>query len=181
MTADIKIIFAGATGSGKTTAIASISEIPPVRTDVQATDQVSQMKAETTVGIDFGEITLEDGQKVYLYGTPGQIRFAHMWRIVAKGGLGLVLLINNTAEDPLEDLKLYLDRFKEFIDETAVVIGVTQSDVRSSPTLDDYYTFLETRQELHPVLFIDVRQHEDVLLLLDTLLSLLEFEDIEDE
>lgn len=179
--AEIKIIFTGSTGAGKTTAIAAISEIPPVRTDVAATDAVAKMKANTTVGLDFGEITLEDGQKVYLYGTPGQARFAHMWKIITQGGLGLIILVNNTVEDPFKDLALYLDNFKDFIEETAAVIGVTQADNSPKPSLDDYYDFLEKRGENHPVLFVDVRQDEDVLMILDTLLSLLEYQDIEED
>jgi len=59
----IKFIFTGPPGAGKTTAIATISEFPPVSTDVFATDSVASMKDKTTVAMDFGEITLENGQK----------------------------------------------------------------------------------------------------------------------
>ncbi|WP_245391541.1 GTP-binding protein [Thioflexithrix psekupsensis] len=76
---EIKIVFTGSMGAGKTTAIAAISEIPVINTDVRATDPTTlQRKATTTVAMDYGELTLEDGQKLRLYGTPGQLRFEYM-------------------------------------------------------------------------------------------------------
>ena len=65
-----KILFTGTMGAGKTTAIAAVSEIPPMRTDVRNTDD-SVSKATTTVGLDYGELTLDNGEKLRLYGTPG--------------------------------------------------------------------------------------------------------------
>jgi DNA polymerase III delta prime subunit len=82
--APLKLLFAGPTGAGKTTAIAAISDFPPVSTDVAATDEVASMKEATTVAMDYGEITLAEGQKVFLYGTPGQQRFDFMWKICAE-------------------------------------------------------------------------------------------------
>lgn len=43
-----KILFSGTTGAGKTTAIGSVSEIPPLSTDVRNTD-TSLAKKMTTV------------------------------------------------------------------------------------------------------------------------------------
>jgi len=79
---DFKIVFTGTPGAGKTTAIAALSDTPPVSTEVQNTD-VRLHKARTTVGLDFGQVDLGDGQCVRLFGTPGQVRFEFMWRIVA--------------------------------------------------------------------------------------------------
>lgn len=67
-----KIVFAGTMGAGKTTAIQSISDIPVLCTEALNTDQHAHQKMLTTVGIDYGELTLEDGIKLGLYGTPGQ-------------------------------------------------------------------------------------------------------------
>lgn len=170
----IKFIFTGPPGAGKTTAIATISEFPPVSTDVFATDSVASMKDKTTVAMDFGEITLENGQKIRLYGTPGQKRFDFMWKILVQGGLGLLILINNDLPDPLAELEQYLTDFDEFIKETDVVIGVTRMDISPSPSLDDYYNFLREREQMCPVFAIDARSEPDVLLLLDALLACLE-------
>lgn len=172
---EIKLIFTGTPGAGKTTAIGAISEIPPVTTDMATTDELAAQKAETTVAMDFGEITLGDGQKVHLYGTPGQQRFQFMWEIIVRGGLGLILLLDNTRDDPIADMDMYLDNFAGFIRETGAVIGVTRTDLSTTPSLDDYYERLEARGEMYPVFDADVRKSDDVLMLLDALISTLEY------
>lgn len=124
--AQLKFIFTGTPGAGKTTAISAISDFPPVSTDAFATDELSDIKEQTTVAMDFGELTLESGERIGLYGTPGQDRFRHMWEILIRGGLGLIILIDNSRPDPLFDLKIYLDNFRQFILETGAVIGITR-------------------------------------------------------
>jgi len=125
-----KIIFTGPMGSGKTTAISSVSDVPPIFTEVKATDdEVKQHKETTTVSMDYGCMCLEDKTRIHLYGTPGQKRFNYMWPILTSGGLGLVLLLDNAADDPIKDMLYYLDAFADFIEKTTVVIGVTRCDV----------------------------------------------------
>lgn len=170
----IKFIFTGPPGAGKTTAIATISEFPPVSTDVFSTDSLAKVKEKTTVAMDFGQITLDNGQKIGLYGTPGQERFKFMWEILVKGGLGLIVLIDNRRSNPLDDLEIYLDNFADFIDKTDAVIGITCSDVKDTPTLDDYQELLQKRGQIFPAFNIDARNKEDVLLLLNALLTCLE-------
>jgi signal recognition particle receptor subunit beta len=59
-----KIVFAGSMGAGKTEAIKSLSEIPVLATEAFNTDSQAHNKMQTTVGIDYGEITLDDGVKL---------------------------------------------------------------------------------------------------------------------
>ena len=99
-----KIVFAGSMGAGKTEAIRSLSEIPVLATEAFNTDDQSHKKMNTTVGIDYGEVTLEDGNKVGLYGTPGQGRFDFMWGVICKGAIGMILLIDHSIENPLKYL-----------------------------------------------------------------------------
>ena len=68
---EYKILFTGTMGAGKTTAIGAVSETPPIVTDVQNNDD-SNTKERTTVGLDFGELTLPNGDRLRLFGTPGQ-------------------------------------------------------------------------------------------------------------
>lgn len=171
----IKLIITGPPGAGKTTAISAISEVPPVRTDKKATDELSSVKEETTVAMDFGEITLSDGQKVFLYGTPGQKRFEFMWKILVDGGLGLIILVDCSRPDPIEDLKIYLENFSEFIEQTGVVVGITRIDPPNTPSVDDFYRILESTGRLFPAFEVDIRQREDVSLLIEALVSTLEF------
>jgi signal recognition particle receptor subunit beta len=107
-----KIIITGSMGAGKTTAIGAVSEVPPIVTDVKNNDH-SVDKALTTVGFDYGQLTLDNGDRIRLFGTPGQARFRFVWQAVSKGALGLIILTDNTSKDPLADLRLYLEGFAQ--------------------------------------------------------------------
>lgn len=165
-----KLIFTGPVGAGKTTAIASISDEPPVRTDEAATDMTKQRKADTTVALDYGVMHLPGGEKLHLYGTPGQERFDFMWDILSTGGIGLMILINNNRPDPLKDLSFFLQRFEKLINSTAVAIGITQTDLKDEPCLNDYHLVLAKLNIRAPVFEVDARSKTDVSLLVQALL-----------
>lgn len=169
-----KIIFTGPVGSGKTTAISSISDIPVVKTEANATDEVVLRKSNTTVAMDYGLLNLGDNRKMHLYGTPGQERFSFMWDILTIGGVGLVLMIDNAREDPLEDIEFFLEAFKDFIEKNAVVIGVSRMDISPRPGL---YTSKKRLQELGykvPIFEVDARNPQDIKILLLSLLAVLD-------
>ncbi len=160
-------------GAGKTTAIASVSEIDPVVTDVANSDS-SVDKARTTVGLDFGLLTLASGDRIRLFGTPGQARFDFLWRILVQNALGLIILADNSRPDPLADLTLYLDGFADQLDTVPCAIGVGRSGTPGSPSLDAYGDLLASRGLIFPIMPVDVRKRDDVLLLIDTLLAQIE-------
>jgi signal recognition particle receptor subunit beta len=165
----LKIVFTGTPGAGKTTAIGALSDTPPVMTDVRNTD-ASLGKENTTVGLDFGQVDLGDGQFVRLFGTPGQLRFEFMWQIIATDALGLVILIDNSRPNPLDDLAIYLDAYKDLLPTMSCAIGIGRTIECPLPTVDDFCDMLAARGLLFPVLAVDVRKREDVLTLVDTVL-----------
>jgi signal recognition particle receptor subunit beta len=165
-----KIIFTGPVGAGKTTAINSISDLPPIKTDAAASDMTKSKKSATTVAMDYGVMNLPGGEKLHLYGTPGQERFDFMWDILVTGGIGLVLLLDNTRADPFVDMKFFLDAFDKFIGDTAVAIGVTQMDVSAKPTIGDYHAQLSGMGLKLPVFAVDARVRNDVSILIQSLL-----------
>ncbi|HPT48901.1 MAG TPA: ATP/GTP-binding protein [Accumulibacter sp.] len=167
-----KIIFSGTVGAGKSTAIAALSDIVPVATEALISDGATTLKKTTTVAMDYGVLLLDGGEKVMLYGTPGQERFSFMWEILAEGGIGLILLINNAMPDPLNHLEHYLTAFDGFIAKTAVAIGVTHMDRSNSPTLIDYRAKLRVRRRLPPpaVFRVDARERDDVAMVVRALL-----------
>lgn len=169
-----KIIFTGPVGAGKTTAISSISDTPPVKTDAAASDMTKNRKSSTTVAMDYGVMNLEGGEKVHLYGTPGQERFDFMWDILTQGGIGLILLLDNTRADPFQDMRFFLDAFSKFISDTAVAVGVTQMDLSNTPSISEYQKQLQLLGHNPPVFAVDAREHNDVSLLVQALLYTLD-------
>jgi len=174
LNAEQKIVFTGPVGAGKTTAISSISDIPMVRTEAHATDETKKLKPNTTVAMDYGVLNLEGGVKVHLYGTPGQERFDFMWEILTQKGIGLVLLVDNRREDPLEDMRHYLQAFRDFISDRAVVIGVTGMDEKPRPGLYSFHTRLAELGMKMPLFEVDARRREDVKMMLMALLAMLD-------
>lgn len=168
-----KILFTGTMGAGKTTAIGSVSEIAPLSTEAHNYDPSCQ-KDLTTVALDYGEVTLENGEKLRLYGTPGQQKFEFMWNILARGALGLVVLIDNSRPDPLADLDLYLDGFAGLISRTACVVGVVKTEEHPLPDIDAFAARMQAKGVVSPVVATDARDPRQVLQLLDLLLLQLE-------
>lgn len=170
---EIKLLFAGPMGAGKTTAIGAISDAPPVSTEAANLDQRQSAKASTTVGLDYGQTQLPGGEQLRLYGLPGQERFDFMWNILAEGALGAVLLADNSRPDPIRDLAPYVEKLAALARESAMVIGVGRMGAGRA-RVTDYADWLESRGLCLPVFEVDVRNRDDVLLLLEALLQQIE-------
>lgn len=167
-----KIVFGGGMGAGKSQAIQSISEISVFATEALNTDAAAHSKLQTTVGIDYGEITIDENIKVGLYGTPGQRRFSFMWPAIAQGALGAIVLIDHSAKDPLADLEMYIDAFGA--SDRCVVIGITHIDGSDNCSLAPYRDWQIKNNKEYPMFAIDARQRSDVLLLIETVIASLE-------
>ena len=164
-----KLLVSGPPGSGKTTAIRALSEIEPISTEVLATDDLVFEKDETTVGMDFGQVTLDDGEVLAIYGTPGQTRFSFMWDILLGGTAGVILLLNHQRPDPLADLREFALAFADLLVSGQAVVGISRFDDEHLPHLSDYAHTLADLGMHVPVFAVDVRQRDDVLLLVETL------------
>ncbi len=174
MSEELKLLFAGAMGAGKTTAIRAISEIAPITTEASNGDLTECDKDETTVAMDYGEISLATGEKLRLYGTPGQARFGFMWPILATGALGVVILIDNSRPDPLADFEIYLDAFRALAEAGAAVVGVGHMESCPQPSLEAYAERLAALDVVVPVMPADARRHNDVVGMLEILLQQIE-------
>jgi signal recognition particle receptor subunit beta len=168
-----KIVFTGPMGAGKTTAIRAISDLPPVATEVGNHDR-AHAKESTTLALDYGELTLENGTTVRLYGTPGQGGFSFMWDIIGHGALGVILLLDASSPSISSELTSFLEVFRRTTPDQAFVIGVGRLPHNGSHLLDELTDVLEATGILAPIFAVDVREGEDVLLLVETLLCILE-------
>jgi signal recognition particle receptor subunit beta len=171
---ELKIVFTGPMGAGKTTAITVVSDEPPVSTEVGNNDRLAFAKDFTTVGLDFGELVFDDATRVRLYGTPGQERFSFMWEILGRGAIGIVFLLDASSPTWLNDLRMHAQVFHGVAPEQPFVVGIGRDDPASEDHVAACVKALADMGISAPVFSVDVRKREDVLLLIETLLAILE-------
>ena len=123
----VKIVVTGPFAAGKTTLIRTISEITVLSTEKDITDHTRSRKAETTVAMDFGRITIDRDLVLYLFGTPGQDRFDFMWEILGEGMLGYILLLDATREESLEESVGILAAFRRMA-KVPFVVALNRGD-----------------------------------------------------
>ena len=175
LAASVKILVAGGFGVGKTTMVASISEVAPLRTEELITelsegiDDLSGVegKKTTTVALDFGRITVDPSLVLYLFGTPGQDRFWFLWDELARGALGAVVLADTRR---LENSFAAIDYFERRGLSFAVAVNCfdgapvyTPDEVREALDLDGQ----------QPVVLCDARDRGSCKTVLMTLVEYL--------
>lgn len=166
----IKLVITGSVGAGKTTAIYAVSDKPPVTTETKPTDDVLMMKDSTTTSMDYGSYWYSSATKVHVYGTPGQQRFSFMSDVLTKGAHGLIILINNNQDEPLEDLDYYLKHNEKFLLKSHAVIGITHLDVNRKHNIKMYTDFMQKQGIPWPVMPVDARKNSDILRLADKMI-----------
>ena len=132
----VKIVVTGPFAAGKTTLIRTISEITVLSTEKDITDDTQSQKAETTVAMDFGRITIDHDLVLYLFGTPGQDRFDFMWEILGEGMLGYVLLVDADRPESLAEAVGILTAFQRMA-KVPFVVGLNRSD-GADPGAEDH-------------------------------------------
>lgn len=159
----LKIVFVGNVGSGKTTAVSMISEVPVISSEVKATEEDAlHRKPTTTVGLEYG-ITYVDHTKLHIYGTPGQRRFDFMASIVCKGAAGMVVLIDNAHKQPLGELDYFLQFHGDFLKTHPAIIGITHYDDDNTDTyLIEYHNYVRANGFSCTVMRVDAREQDQV-------------------
>jgi signal recognition particle receptor subunit beta len=155
----VKIVIAGGFGVGKTTTVSAISEILPLTTEAAMTSVAAHIdrtgevpaKTTTTVALDFGCITIDDEIKLYLFGTPGQDRFAFMWNDIVRGALGALVIVDTRR---LNDCYPAIDYFEKV--GLPFVIGVNIFDSHLMHDMEEVRWALAIADDV-PLITFDAR------------------------
>ncbi|SCF09730.1 hypothetical protein GA0070216_10540 [Micromonospora matsumotoense] len=145
----MKVVVAGGFGTGKTTLVGSVSEIPPLVTEevlTQASIGVDDItgvegKTSTTVALDFGRITISNDVVLYLFGTPGQDRFWFIWDELAQGAVGAIVLVDTRRLGTSFPAVDYFERrgipFVAAVNRFYGECPYTEDEIRSALELDE--------------------------------------------
>jgi signal recognition particle receptor subunit beta len=137
----VKVVVTGPFSAGKTTLIRTISEITVLSTERDITDKTRSRKAETTVAMDFGRITIDRELVLYLFGTPGQERFDFMWEILGEGMIGYLLLVDASREESVAEAAGIHEAFRKMA-RVPYVVAINRA------TADDHALVERVRAEL---------------------------------
>jgi small GTP-binding protein len=132
----VKIVVTGPFAAGKTQFIQTISEIEVVATERKISRSEERIKDQTTVAMDFGRITIDDGLVLYMFGTPGQRRFDFMWEILAEGMLGFVVLLDSVRPETFREARSILDTFRSYAP-VPYVVAANKQDLEDAWTPED--------------------------------------------
>jgi uncharacterized protein len=168
----MNLVITGTVGAGKTTFIRSVSEIEVVDTDRKATDDVANLKQNTTVAMDFGTLQFGDEMALHIYGTPGQTRFDFMWEILIERAHAYVLLI--AAQRPSEfhharRIMNFMNRHSQI----PMLIGITHSDCEGAWQLEDIALALGYQDSTNrpPIVLVNAADGESVAMALVSLVE----------
>ncbi|MDO3383960.1 GTP-binding protein [Gilvimarinus algae] len=170
-----KLAIVGEVGAGKTQLVHTISEISPFVTEAKSSVDIG--KEYTTVGIDYGRLSLDSDIALGLYGLPGQKRFQLLWDMVKQGLWGLLVLVKYNDELNVSALNDVLNHFDPMKNQLPLVIGLTHSDLAADEDQIDLFVdilhyALEQNGVTAPIVCLDPREVESSLLLLQLFDSL---------
>ncbi len=168
-----KIVVLGSMGAGKSTLIRTVANGQVVDTDVSNTDPLAG-KLLTTVAMDYADMDLPNGDRLRLVGTPGQARFSFIWPILLAGAAGVVVLIDGASDQAIEQFETYLDALAEHAPQVPAVLGISRLDLNPNADLGLFQARLDLRGRPLPVLPLDAREADQILMVMDVLISEIE-------
>lgn len=166
-----KLAIIGEVGSGKTQMVKTLSEIKPFESEARSNIDIG--KEYTTVGIDYGRISISEETALGLYGVPGQKRYSFLWKIVNNNLWGLLILVKYGENVNYENLESLLGFFSPKENNSTCVVCVTHCEgvlPKELSTLgQEIKVILAQKKIITPVFYIDPRSKESAISVLHTI------------
>ena len=141
---EVKVLITGSFSAGKTKFIDTLTG-NSVQTEVRLSHKDEKLeKSTTTVAMDYGKVMLEN-KKIHLFGTPGQERFDFMLDILAKNKDVVLILVDSSNPNSIEDTKRFINFIKK--SETPFIVACNKQDLNNSLTPEEVAQILDLPQE----------------------------------
>lgn len=169
----VKVVVGGGPGVGKTTFIDTISEIDSRDPHVPAAEVAIGIDdagpppggISTTVALDFGRVTLDPSLVLYLFDTPGQTHFGHVWDELSSSAIGAIVIADTRQiEDSFPCIEYFEQRATPFL------LAVNRFDGSTRFELDEVRDAVGVDDDV-PVVECDARERGSVKRALLTLLD----------
>jgi small GTP-binding protein len=89
----------------------------------------------TTIAMDHG-MTNVDGMSVFLFGTPGLLRFRTMRKILAEGADGIIFVVDSSNPESDERAKLFFREIAFFLPGVPCVVAANKQDLSDARRVD---------------------------------------------
>lgn len=163
-----KLAVVGEVGAGKTQFVHTISEISPFETEEKSSVDIG--KKYTTVGIDYGRLTLAPDAALGIYGLPGQERYSFLWDMVNKSLWGLLMLVRLESDMNFNSFIKILQHFEPAKSGVPVVVGITHSECATVVEQDNAQDLIAEVLQVHgvhaPIIMVDPRDAGSIFMLL---------------
>ncbi len=147
----MRLVITGPVSAGKSTFIRSVSEIDVVDTDAIATDETKDLKAKTTVAMDFGKLRFSPEFAMHLYGTPGQERFDFMWDLLIRKAHAYILLVAANQPQEFRSARRIMTFMNQRV-QLPMMVGITHTDCENAWGTDNIAIALGFSSSNHPPL-----------------------------
>ena len=143
----MKIIVTGPFHVGKSSFVQKATEMFGKGNPAMSLD-----KNETTVALDLGILQIK-GLKIFLFGTPGHLRFHSVRKILSYGSDGMIFLIDPTSDKSITDVQKVWDELTNYLPpDIPIVIAINKQDLpekerKSITELKKYFKFMNN----HPI------------------------------
>ena len=167
-----RIVLVGPMGIGKTTAIRSLCGSLAIECEVPNLDKQAHAKETTTVGLDFGEIKLDDNDTLQVYGCPGQERYDFVREWALSLAFGAIVMVDIHSDDALEQTAALIQQSFRAPNVQSVVVLISRP---ASPAQQEMFTVRLANYPdcAVPVLSADPRNPAQMLDTLDIIAAML--------
>ncbi len=122
----MKIVVTGPFESGKSTIIHNITNGNCINVEVNG----------TTIAMDHGVANI-NGMNVFLFGTPGLLRFTTMRKILSEGADGLIFVVDSSDPESDARAKLFFREVPFFLPGVPCVVAANKQDIGSARPVEE--------------------------------------------